>query len=237
MGLTNAGVLPGTTYGNIFAFPLSGGSGGGGAAGGNGGGGGGAILIAASGQIQFTTPAGAIIANGGNGNGGSGAGSGGTIRLVASRIIGPGGLQATSYYGGGNGRIRFDTLENNFSGSILGQFTEGYQPIILPASGQGAQLTVTSVGGVAVSASPSGQLATPDAVISAQQNNPIPIVVQCSNIPLNTQITVSVKPANGAAVSATGLNNTGTLSSSTATVSIVMPRGGGLIYATAATGN
>ncbi len=62
------------------------------------------------------------------------------------------------------------------------------------------------------------------------------IVVHCSNIPLNTQITVSVKPANGTAVSATGLN-TGTLTSSTATVSIVMPRGGGIIYATAATGN
>jgi len=45
---------------------------------------------------------------------------------------------------------------------------------------------------------------------------------------------VSVKPANGAAVSATGYNTTGTQASSTATISIVMPRGGGLIYATAA---
>jgi hypothetical protein len=80
-------------------------------------------------------------------------------------------------------------------------------------------------------------LSTPDAVLSAQQNNPIPIVVSCANLPLNTQITVSVKPANGATVSATGLNSTGTLSSSTATISIVIPRGGGLIYAAAATSN
>ncbi len=85
-----------------------------------------------------------------------------------------------------------------------------------------------------MSASPTGALSTPDAVLSAQQNNPIPVVVSCANLPLNTQITVSVKPANGAAVTATGYNTTGTLSSSTATISIVMPRGGGLIYATAA---
>jgi len=80
------------------------------------------------------------------------------------------------------------------------------------------------------------KLATPDALIFAQQNNPIPIVVRCANIPLNTQITVSVRPANGSVVSATG-NNTGTLASSTATISINMPRAGGIIYATAVTGN
>jgi hypothetical protein len=76
---------------------------------------------------------------------------------------------------------------------------------------------------------------TPDAVLSAQQNNPIPIVVSCANLPLNTLITVSVKPMNGSPVSAVGYNSTGTLVSSTATVPLNMPRGGGLIYATAAT--
>ena len=129
--------------------------------------------------------------------------------------------------------MRFDTFENNFENNISGNFAQGYQPIIIPTAEQW-QLTITSIGGVSVSPSPTGQLSTPDAVLSAQQNNPIPIVVHCSNVPLNTQITVSVKPANGAAVSATGLNSSGTLSSSTATVLINMPRGGGLIYATAA---
>jgi hypothetical protein len=133
--------------------------------------------------------------------------------------------------------VRFDANENDFGGSISGAFTQGSQFIIIPTAGQLPQLTVTSVGGVPVSASPTGVLSTPDAVLSAQQNNPIPIVVSCANLPLNSQITVSVKPANGAAVSATGLNSTGTLSSSTATISIVIPRGGGLIYSTAATGN
>lgn len=223
---------PGTyTYGNPFLIPLLGGSGGGGY---NyvpqthygGGGGGGALLIAVSSAITVN---GLVLSRGGSGEG-QGFGSGGAIRLVAAQISGNGAI-------GGQGRIRFDTYDNEFSGNVSGQFTSGSQFIIIPTSGQLPQLTVTSVGGVPVSASPTGALATPDAVLSAQQNNPIPIVVSCANLPLNTPITVSVKPANGAAVSATGYNTTGTLASSTATLAIVMPRGGGLIYATAATGN
>ena len=235
----------GRVYGNQFLIPLVGGSGGGGSSAGGGGGGGGTILIVANGEIHLD---GRIAISGGSAGAlytvpYSGAGSGGAIRLVASKVSGLGDILANggAWISGnvpaGFGRVRFDTLWNNFGGQINGVFTQGYQPIIIPTNGQTAQLTVTSVGGVPVSASPTGQFSTPDAVLSAQQNNPIPIVVHCSNIPLNTQITVSVKPANGAAVSATGLNSTGTLSSSTATVSIVMPRGGGIIYATAATGN
>ena len=133
------------------------------------------------------------------------------------------------------GRVRFDTYDNEFSGAVSGQFSQGFQPIIIPLAGQLPQLTVTSVGGVPVSASPTGALSTPDAVISAKQNNPIPIVVNCANLPLHSLITVSVKPMNGSAVSGTAYNDTGTQSSSTATVSINIPRGGGLIYATATT--
>ena len=227
-------------YGNIFLVPLLGGSGGGGAT--NyyfgGGGGGGAILIAASGQIT--------LVGGVSGWGGSspanigGGGSGGGVRLVASRLVGTGSIAVQgggAYPTSGRGRVRLDILDNNFGGYITGVSSQGFQPIIIPATGQGSQLTVTSIGGVPVSASPTGALSTPDAVLSAQQNNPISIVVRCSNLPLNTQITVSVKPANAPAVSATGFNNAGTLASSTATVSINMPRGGGLIYATAAIGN
>ncbi|MCX6929089.1 MAG: hypothetical protein NT154_38620, partial [Verrucomicrobia bacterium] len=72
---------------------------------------------------------------------------------------------------------------------------------------------------------------------SAQQNNPIPIVVRCFGVPLNTPITVTVRPGGGSPVSALGYNNAGTLASSTATVMVNMPRGGGIVYATAVTGN
>ena len=251
---------PGDTYGNLYLLPLVGGSGGGGGdwnVNGGGGGGGGAILIAASESIEMT---GVVSAIGGKGYGSipswpwldgrsGGGGSGGAIRLVSKRITGNGYISASGGIAtydfsdgyrvnyGGLGRIRLDALENLFNGGENGTASRGFQPVIIPSAGQLPQLTVTSIGGVPVSASPTGALSTPDAVLSAQQNNPIPIVVRCSNLPLNTQITVSVKPANAPAVSATGFNNTGTLASSTATVSINMPRGGGLIYATAAIGN
>jgi hypothetical protein len=197
-------------------------------------------MIASSGTITVN---GYVLARGGCWNGSScnnaAGGSGGAIRIVASVIAGGGRIDAGGSCGGGDGRIRFDTYENDFSGSIYGSsaFSQGSQFVIIPSAGQGAQLTVISVAGVPVSASPTGLLATPDAVVSAQQGNPIAIVVQCTNIPLNTRITVSVTPMNGSPVSGTGYNTTGTQASSTATVTLNLPRGGGLIYATAATGN
>jgi hypothetical protein len=233
-------------YGNVFLIPLLGGSGGGAGDYGwpeGGGGGGGAILIASSATITLN---GSVNANGGTGGGspygygsiGGGGGSGGAVRFVASRIVGTGWVNPVGQQSnGGNGQVRFDTYENDYSGGTHGSFSVGSQFVIIPTSGQLPQLTVTSVGGVVVSASPKGVLFAPDAVLSAQQNNPIPVVVSCANLPLNTLITVSVTPANGSPVSATGYNTTGTQTSSTATISIVIPRGGGLIYATAATSN
>jgi hypothetical protein len=240
--------VPGSVYGNSFLIPILGGSGGGGSSGSSagGGGGGGAILIAASGTITVN---GTVNANGGNSASSGnwtptqwgGGGSGGAVRFVASKIIGVGSVSTLGggswSGGGGSGWVRFDSYENDFAGQIGGSFTQGIQPLIIPTAGQLPQLNVISVGGVPVSASPTGVLSTPDAVLSAQQNNPIPIVVSCANLPLNTPITVSVQPANGSSVSAVGYNNTGTVASSTATISINIPRGGGLIYATAATSN
>ena len=136
----------------------------------------------------------------------------------------------------GNGRIRLDYLTSQFSGTLNGQVTQGFQPIILPAPGQGIQLAIQSVGGVAVAASPSGVLAHPDVIVPAQQTNPVSVVVSCTNVALNSEITVVVQSANGASVQAIGLNNTGTTAASTATVSLNMPRGGGIIYAKAVTG-
>jgi len=109
--------------------------------------------------------------------------------------------------------------------------------VIIPTAGQGVQLVIASVGGVAVSSSPTGVLSVPDAVISPHQENPIPVVVRCSNLPLNTPITVSVRPANGAVATGLGYNNIGTQASSTATMLVSIPRGGGMIWAAATTGN
>ena len=247
-----SGSASGSVYGNQFLLPLLGGSGGGGnhaLATYGGGGGGGAIMVASSGQISVT---GQISSYGGHGGveigwqntTPAGAGSGGAIRLVASKIVGNGHLNADGgqsiQWGNnkkaGDGRVRIDSMMNQFGGEITGVFTQGYQPIIIPAAGQSIQLGITSVAGIAVPASPTGTQAKPDITIPGQQSNPIPIVVRCTNVPLNTEITVVVQPVNGAPVQAVALNKTGTLASSTATASVNMPRGGGIIYAKAVTG-
>jgi hypothetical protein len=232
----NGNPAGGTTYGNNFLIPLLGGSGGGGSSSSGGGGGGGAILIASSGTIFLN---GNLYANGGFGAGRplfAGGGSGGAIRLVAAQISGMGSISASGGSGSGtsgNGRIRLDTYANNYSGSINGVFTIGSQFVITPSAGTLPQITVSSVGGAMVSPSPQGILSVPDVIVSAQQTNPVPVVVSCSNLPIGTAIAVTIKPASGSAVTATGANNTGTQLSSTATVSLNIPRGGGLIYATA----
>ncbi len=259
--------LPGDMYGNTFELPLLGGSGGsGGQSALGGGGGGGAILIVVSGTLTVSGSIWASGGNGyysyrdNNGNtwknGAGGAGSGGAIRLIASSLTGSGYLDTRggsavygsgSYQNGysytyllnsaGNGRIRLEGFSDTFTGSTVGATTRGFTGIIFLPINQQPRLVISSIVGQSISSNPTGALATPDALISAQQTNPIPLVVNCSNIPLNTQITVRVNPASGATVSATGYNTTGTVASSTATIPINMPRGGGLIYATAATGN
>ena len=237
LGNTNRAVAAGVIYGNQFLLPLIGGSGGGGAtqaadrtgAGGNGGG---AILIAAGGEIALE---GSIQANGfvGNALGSSGGtGSGGAVRLVANRISGVGQIftQGGSV-SGGLGRVRLDALIIAFRGSIVGEWSQGFQPIILPGANDNVRLQIASVGGFVVPDKPFGGLSTPDIVLPGSYKNPVPIIVRCSNVPLNTPITVEIWPANSPAIQSVAVNNQGTLASSTAIVSVDLPRGGGTIHA------
>jgi hypothetical protein len=233
----------GITYGNSFLLPLVGGSGGGGGGGeAGGGGGGGAILIACSGTLQLD---GTIFAIGGapgridpqTGPNGAG-GSGGGIRLVTPHFTGKGSLNAggglVNYGGnGGAGRIRIDTFESTFGGTYDSPFTQGFQPIIIPTEGGTSQLTIASVGGINLKDNPSGLLLPPDVIIPGDEQNPLSVVVRCSQIPLNTIIKVTVRSATGPMVSETGLNTVGTVASSSATVMLNIPRGGGIIFASA----
>ena len=229
----------GSAYGNIFLLPLIGGSGGGGGCGyygpygsyynsGGGGGGGGAICIAVSGTLNLS---GSIYSFGGHGSGAGGMGSGGAIRVVASTIIGTGTINASGSAGNNYGRVRIDAIANNFVGNILqAAYTQGYQPIILPA-GQQPHLSIVSVAGLPAPSNPTGSAATPDVVIAGQVANPMPVVVQCSNLALNTTITLRISPQTAPEIYATAVNSSGTQASSTATFSVNMPHGGGLMYA------
>jgi len=114
---------------------------------------------------------------------------------------------------------------------MWGDVTTGYQPIIIPGIGNSERLGVASVGGISVSATPSGLPTTPDVVIPGTFSNPVDVEVICVNIPLNSEIRVIVQPPNGPAVIGTGLNSTGTVSASMATVPVNFPRGGGTLHA------
>jgi hypothetical protein len=117
IGANTASTNRGAAYGSALLVPIVGGSGGGGTDGtpGNGGGGGGgAILVASSTRIDCS---GSILANGGRRIGNAyNSGSGGAIRLVAPvvAVTGTGLIRArgadTTFEGGGEGRIRVDTL-------------------------------------------------------------------------------------------------------------------------------
>ena len=152
---------------------------------------------------------------------------------MASTIIGTG---YCSCYGGGQGRIRFDAIDNRFAGNVYsGVLTQGYQPIILPA-GQQPQLSIISVAGLPAPNNPTGSTATPDVLIAGQVANPMPVVVQCSNLALNTTITLRISPQTAPEIYATAVNSSGTQASSTATFSVNMPHGGGLMNAQCVTG-
>jgi hypothetical protein len=253
MGATNcSNPSPGSTYGNNNLIPLLGGSGGAGltnscGGGAGGGGGGGAILIAANGQIQLN---GSILSKGGNGYVSVGCsfiayggdGSGGAVRLVSPTIGGAGTINTsggtTCTTPGGQGRVRFDVIQNSFSGVITNAvFSQGSQFVTIPASGSDALLYISSVGGIPVSSSPGGVLISPDVFIGAAQTNPVPVQVQCSNLPLATPITVTVTSVSGPSASVTVSNLSGTVSSSTAIAQLHIPRGGGYLSATATLGN
>ena len=107
---------------------------------------------------------------------------------------------------------------------------------MLPGQSQGVSLSIASIAGLGAPANPKGQVNTPDVVLSAQTANPVPVVVQCANIPVNTPVSVFAIPMTGPQVQASAVNNAGTLASSTATINLNLPRGGGIIYASAVVG-
>lgn len=235
------------TYGAPASFvalvPLFGGSGGGGGAGDAGsagsssGGGGGAIVMASSTKI---TVGGSIIANGGvGGQGGANVahatgGSGGAIRLVAPQITDTGTLTATggsSAFGpAGNGRIRIEALTTGFinpttpTASIsntLGPITAASTPALINLP----LLTISSVGGVASPAVPTGSYSTADVSLPAGTTNPVPVTLTVNNIPLGTVFTVKLIPQFAAATTVTSSGASGTFGSSTATANVTFPNG------------
>jgi hypothetical protein len=227
---------PGPIYGNDYLLPLQGGSGGGGGDTVGGNGGGGAILIAVSGTLSIE---GQVQARGGTGGTAlGGLGSGGTIRLISSRIIGDGHVDTIGSYSGGghggNGRVRLEAYVDAFSGHADGaSVTYGLQNVIILPANASPSILIASIADIPVPVYPTSSLSSPDVLIPGATENPMTIVVNCLNMPLNSPVTVTVNPVHGAAVRGVATNATGTDAASTASAALNIPIGAGTICATA----
>lgn len=230
---TGSGQAP--AYGNALLVPLRGGSGGGGGgggsvAGGSGGAGGGALRIFSSTSIALN---GSITANGGNGGAGGsvggGGGSGGSVHLIAPTITGSGALSVTGGehgnalgFASSPGRVRLDAFTNQFAGTSSSFMTRG-TPYNVPLPTGSPLVRVTSIGGIPVSAAPSGDAATPDASIN--QSGPVTVDIEARNVPLGTvlQVRVMSEASPDFLVNSTPL--AGTLQLSTASADVTFPPG------------
>jgi hypothetical protein len=226
--------------GNQFLVPLIGGSGG---AGGtpSGGAGGGALTIASSVSITVT---GTITANGGNAGAGSsntasGGGAGGGIRLAAPTITGTGTITAAggpsgnSCSTGASGVVRLEAFQNTFTGSTGGTlYTATPVNLFTPPATALPTIMVTSIGGVAVPANPTGSFTVPDVLLNSTA--PLTVNIQASNVPLGTIPTIYFSTENFAdqKIAATaGL--AGTLAASTATATVTLNPGYSIGFVTA----
>lgn len=244
---------PSATYGSGLLLPLIGGSGGGGAgsgtsfSGSGGGGGGGAILIAASGTVTVSST-GSINANGGdsgassgsNGGGTGGSGSGGGIRIVATTIAGNGAITAVPgtvgtsgvshiWTGGkgGDGRIRLESETMTRTAATTPAYTTGAPgPLFIAGS---PTLKIASVAGVAAPASPTGNA---DIVLPAATTNPVTVVFNTTGVPVGNTIKLTVTPANAAPIVVISPALSGTTESATASVSVTLPTGPSVMFAT-----
>lgn len=244
----------GASYGSSLLQPLVGGSGGGGGRGGTyypgtgGGGGGGAILVAATGTLSVT---GTINASGGDGGiaagdgagGVGGGGSGGAIRLVATNLAGNGNLYAVQgcgyenttrrcghggeweSYGGSPGRIRVEGEVHNFNynASPAEVIDNQTAAVFIPNA---PTLRITSVGGQAVPANPTG---TADLTFPADTSSaPVQIAFATTNVPDGNTVRLRVVPAYGATVDAISPG----ISAGAAAVSVTLPSGPSTLQAT-----
>lgn len=264
---TNVGSqFMGKAYGSNLLQPLIGGSGGGGGRGGlrfagaGGGGGGGALLIAANGTITLAS-GGAIDATGGDGGGVSGensgywgaGGAGGAIRLVASRIIGAGLLNANggcvnysnnrrygcSYSGewsgsspgangGSPGRIRLEADTYSYTGTPQGSFThDAPGPIFLSNA---PSLRIVSVAGIDVPAEPTGAA---DVNLPSAPSGPVTVVFKTYNVPTGNTVILRLAPDSGSVVEVVSPAISGSTAEGTTAVAVKFPPGASTLMAMA----
>ena len=128
---------------------------------------------------------------------------------------------AGSYSGGGGaGRIRLEanTLQrtaNTNPSYTFAVYPAAVFPSVMPT------LKITKIGGTTVPSSPTGAYATPDVILPSNATNPVDIVVEATNIPTGTTVTITCVPEVGASKTATAtLSGTQSLSTGSAQITI-----------------
>jgi hypothetical protein len=182
----------------------------------------------------------------------AGGGSGGSFHLIAPLVAGTGTLSAKGGAQGGfadaasqaaylpvygarlfasPGRIRVDAVIRQFSGTSTPTAVYG-TPYNVPLPAGFPALRVTSIAGVPVSASPTGEAATPDAIIN--QAGPAVVVIEASNIPPGTVVQVRVMSEAVADFVVNSAPLAGSQALSTAIANVTFPPGfsRGLVRAT-----
>jgi hypothetical protein len=209
----NSGYGPGAFKSNMFLVPLVGGIGGHGGETQGGGAGGGALLVASSTSITIN---GAITARGGASADGTG-GNGGAVRVIARTINGSGLLSAKGGQpGGGDGLVRFEDFDNQFTGNLNNTpFVEG-KPfgLFLPPNPQGS-VRVVSIGGVSVST----------LSLTINQPSPLDVVVEARFIPPGTVVQLEFFPESGPSQTISTTPLEGSFELSQATASVTFPSG------------
>ena len=208
-------------YGNSKLVPLIGGSG----SASYGVSGAGAILIACGQEITLN---GLIHARGTGYSGGSISinGAGGAIRLVAHRIMGSGNVHAISHTS--NGRVRIQA--NQYLATL-----ETLPPVVLETPGNPVQLwpepavdafaKVVTVNGAAAPADPRAGMDLPGADLSLSSTNPVPVVIETRNLPIDSAVILRVIPRHGASFEIPASHTGGDQSLSTWTAMPLLPRG------------
>jgi hypothetical protein len=189
-----------------------------------GGGGGGAITIASSTSIGV---AGAIQANGATVSfsacffSWSGPyGAAGAIRLVANSINVSGSMSASIV------RLEAPLNNNVYTGSGTAPVRTTINPLIAPL--YPPSISFSSIGGYQVPSSSGSSFSTIDLLLPTQLQDPIPVVVHGTNIPVGSPVSISYSGPGGPTFTAATLS--GTAASSSATLYASGLSRGGVTY-------
>ncbi len=185
-----------------------------------GGGGGGAITIASSNTVTIST--GAITANGVRDSGctSNSYGAAGAIRIIADEITVNGNLSASVV------RLEASSGKLFYNGSGTSPVLSLINQKIVP-SNETPSLRIVSIGGFTVPNSTASKVGAVDLLLPRQMPDPIPVIVQGSNIPVGTQVKINVSSLD------TALTGTlaGSSQSSSTTINVSgLDKGGAVSY-------